>query len=96
MRNFLNTFWDDERGLAPVGSDIASSIRNPAHFCGTFGHKPTFGIRPVGGQSVIEDARDCDILVIGPLARSADDMETMLIANLISAVVVHRRPRLPA
>jgi amidase len=61
-----------------IGSDIASSIRNPAHFCGTFGHKPTFGLCPVGGQSVIEDARDCDILVIGPLARSADDMETML------------------
>ncbi|MDP6172825.1 MAG: amidase family protein, partial [Rhodospirillales bacterium] len=22
-----------------MGSDIASSIRNPAHFCGLFGHK---------------------------------------------------------
>src|ERR671912_1801102 len=32
-----------------VGSDIGGSIRNPSHFCGVFGHKPTFGIIPVRG-----------------------------------------------
>src|SRR6202171_1173750 len=35
-----------------AGSDIGSSIRNPAHYCGVFGHKPTYGIVPPRGQSL--------------------------------------------
>jgi amidase len=34
-----------------TGSDIGASIRNPAHYCGVFGHKPTYGILPPTGQS---------------------------------------------
>ena len=35
-----------------AGSDIGSSIRNPAHYCGVFGHKPTWGIVPPRGHAL--------------------------------------------
>ena len=61
-----------------AGSDIGSSIRNPAHFCGVFGHKPTFGIVPYRGQTLMDHVSDPDISVLGPLARSADDLDLAL------------------
>ena len=61
-----------------AGSDIGSSIRNPAHFCGVFGHKPTFGIVPYRGQTLTGALSDPDISVVGPLARSADDLDIAL------------------
>ena len=33
-----------------LGGDIGGSIRNPAHYCGVFGHKPTYGIVPSAGS----------------------------------------------
>ena len=61
-----------------AGSDIGSSIRNPAHFCGVFGHKPTWGIVPRHGQSLPGQMAAVDIDVVGPLARSADDLALAL------------------
>jgi amidase len=61
-----------------AGSDIGSSIRNPAHFCGVYGHKPTWGIVPRSGQALPWQKAPVDIDVVGPLARSADDLAVAL------------------
>ena len=62
-----------------AGSDIGSSIRNPAHFCGVYGHKPTWGIVPRTGQALPwQKAAPVDIDVVGPLARSSDDLALAL------------------
>ena len=58
-----------------VGSDIGASIRNPAHYCGVFGHKPTWDIVSGRGQALPGDHAPTDIAVVGPLARSAADLK---------------------
>jgi len=63
-----------------AGSDIGSSIRNPAHFCGVYGHKPTWGIVPRTGQALPWQTAAVDIDVVGPLARSTDDLALALSA----------------
>jgi amidase len=57
-----------------IGSDIGGSIRVPAHYCGVFGHKPSWGLCSSRGQSLVPIAGMTDISVIGPLARSAQDL----------------------
>jgi amidase len=61
-----------------AGSDIGASIRNPAHYCGVFGHKPTYGIVSPRGQALPGTVSASDISAVGPLARSADDLATAL------------------
>ncbi|MBW1699437.1 MAG: amidase [Deltaproteobacteria bacterium] len=61
-----------------AGSDIGSSIRNPAHYCGVFGHKPTYGIVTPRGQALPGVVAVSDISVVGPLARSAEDLAVAL------------------
>ncbi|MCL2428711.1 MAG: amidase [Alphaproteobacteria bacterium] len=57
-----------------IGSDIGGSIRVPAAFCGVYGHKPTWGLVPSRGHSLIDAAAMTDISACGPMARSADDL----------------------
>jgi len=59
-----------------VGSDIGSSLRNPAHFCGVFSHKSSHGLVPLRGHGTGADSfHQQDINVAGPVARSARDLE---------------------
>jgi len=58
-----------------AGSDIGSSIRNPAHYCGVFGHKPSWGVVCPKGHALAGNVAYGDIGVVGPLARGAEDLE---------------------
>ncbi len=61
-----------------IGSDIGASIRNPAHYCGVCGHKPTHNIVSLRGHSSDGGLSIPDISVGGPLARSVRDLEIAL------------------
>ena len=63
-----------------MGSDIGGSIRNPSHYCGVYGHKPSYGIVPGRGHLPPPPGTlaDTDIGVVGPIARSAEDLALAL------------------
>ena len=63
-----------------IGTDFGGSIRFPAAFCGVFGHKPSFGIIPSRGYLDYAQGgtTEADVNVLGPITRSADDLELLL------------------
>jgi len=71
-------------GIVPCdyGTDIGGSVRVPAHFCGVWGHKTTWGLVPKQGhdfpglsrQPGFIAAADSPLSIAGPLARNAPDL----------------------
>ncbi|MDE2372859.1 MAG: amidase [Hyphomicrobiales bacterium] len=68
-------------GPLSIGSDIGGSLRVPAHYCGVYAHKPTFGLVPLRGHTppgLPALPFDRDLSVVGPMSRSASDLALAL------------------
>lgn len=65
-----------------LASDLGGSIRWPAHACGIFGLKTTWNLVSTWGHlpppPERRTARNIDLMVAGPLARSAADLDLVL------------------
>jgi amidase len=62
------------------GSDIGGSIRHPANWVGVYGHKPSWNIVPNRGHIPGPPGAlaEPDLGVVGPMARSAEDLALLL------------------
>ncbi|MFN4019454.1 MAG: amidase family protein [Erythrobacter sp.] len=75
-------------GMVPCdyGTDIGGSVRVPAHFCGVWGHKTTWGLVPKTGHEFpgisrragFVAAADGPLSIAGPLARNAADLAALV------------------
>lgn len=68
-------------GALSIGSDLAGSLRTPAHFCGIYAHKPTLGL--AANRGMVPPGTPAlpvglDLAVVGPMARTARDLTLLL------------------
>jgi len=81
------------------GTDIGGSVRVPAHFCGVWGHKTTWGLVPKHGHEFPGMSRregfiaaaDGPLSIAGPLARNPQDLAVLTEAG--AEVPLRRHPR---
>ena len=88
-------------GIVPgdFGTDIGGSVRVPAHFCGVWGHKTTWGLIPKHGHDFpgmsrregFIAAHDSPLSIAGPLARNAPDLAVL--TEVGAELPLRRRPK---
>ena len=90
-------------GALSIGSDLAGSLRTPAHFCGVHAHKPSLGLAATRGMVAPQAPplpADFDLAVVGPMARSARDLtllrDVMAGPDPLTLGVAHRVALPPA
>jgi amidase len=82
-------------GMVPAefGSDIGGSIRVPSHFSGVWGHKTTWGVVSSAGQHPPgSDGHDPALGVVGPLARTGEDLALLLEVTLDHPLASRAKP----
>ena len=84
-------------GMVPCefGSDIGGSVRVPAHFCGVWGHKTSWGLVSKEGHdhplTTGRCAHDGALSIAGPLARNAADLAALI--EVTATLPLDRRKR---
>lgn len=81
-------------GLSPLDicSDFGGSIRQPAHFCGIFGLKPTDRRVPTKGNLPVGVGSIRSMMTVGALTRCVEDLRICL--SLIAGADIHQ-PDIP-
>lgn len=84
-------------GMVPIeyGTDIGGSVRVPAHFCGVWGHKTSWGLISKAGHDhpALQAAGHDGILSIaGPLARNPEDLELLVRLTAQIPLLSHTKP----